>query len=875
MNIPSSKSLVKNKIVILEHIAEAWNREGINYAVAHGLEGYPEVVGRDLDVLVNPNYRERAIYIALMTFKKYQWIPMIHKKPWLVQITAFYYQNGNVYAADIGIFWQLQWGWSFLVNGLSDNYWEQGVFKVACWGGFAKRVLIQVLGGNFERINAKLDELIIYPQESYAVSDKLNRIMKPSLAMNFINAVNTKNLTWIHHSVNDIRKSILWNSLKKEFLKSITAIFTWIRIEFALNIIVQPVTPIVAIVGPDGVGKSTLIKILKEEIISHLTFTNVEVKHWRPGILPQLGNLIGKHTTDSNVNNNVAPRRQPGRFQFLRIGYYFIDFILGYFLRDRIKSSRWELILYDRCALDMAIDPIRYGLSSTRGTRLLWRLIPKPDLVVLLYDDPERIHARKPELPKEEIDQQLKKWMRLAEEGEVDAIIRVDSTPEEIAHRVKNLIIESFIEKNGGPISEESNPIKWLCEILTNGTNNPSILVGNRFRRKNKTNGSKDVYEFGWLTLKDGRGYLIPLDSRQTVIQSLNLYNAQNVKARFAKHLLSVGLRVGLAQPLLRKVGLVIQQNTDDEATDVPLLAHLKEVLGYRDLRFGISLGTPGPQRKPVLLVMSSKGEPLGYVKVGWDKQTRRLVESEYHSLKILNNQSFEYGVLPKIIYFGHYHDKCLLITEPLVLQKHLTKLEDLHIQFLCEVSKVSITKEKLLNSKFFTSLTSRLSGIEGYLPSYQFQVIEKAIDLLISRIGLIQIPWVWRLGDFTPWNISVNKNANKIVTIDLEYASDKCIPGWDIFHFISQSSHKTVDKFQDIYLPANYHVILPYFQELNIDEGLIPLLYIAYLVDLWTLWMQMWEESGRSQSVEAFRAFRRIITIIQSILIHRESVGC
>jgi hypothetical protein len=122
--------------------------------------------------------------------------------------------------------------------------------------------------------------------------------------------------------------------------------------------------------------------------------------------------------------------------------------MLGHFLKDRIDSSLQRLVLYDRCALDMSVDPHRYGLASARGTRWLWKLSPKPDLVVLLYDHPERIHRRKPELTVEEIEHQLQQWLHLAESGEVDAIVQVNSPPEKIADQLRELIVEALLLKN-------------------------------------------------------------------------------------------------------------------------------------------------------------------------------------------------------------------------------------------------------------------------------------------------------------------------------------------------------------------------------------------------------------------------------------------
>ena len=53
-----------NKVALYEAIANHWNREGIRYAVAHGIEAYPNGVGRDLDVLVDRAQTHRALDLA-------------------------------------------------------------------------------------------------------------------------------------------------------------------------------------------------------------------------------------------------------------------------------------------------------------------------------------------------------------------------------------------------------------------------------------------------------------------------------------------------------------------------------------------------------------------------------------------------------------------------------------------------------------------------------------------------------------------------------------------------------------------------------------------------------------------------------------------
>jgi len=201
-----------------------------------------------------------------------------------------------------------------------------------------------------------------------------------------------------------------------------------------------PCAPVIGVVGPDGVGKSTLLGLMTGG--SKSIYTKVIVRHWRPGLLPNLG---GRRPSAPAA----APRRHAGRMPWLRVAYYFLDYLLGHWLIDRRDTCRQRLVIYDRCALDMVVDPLRYGLSSARPARWLWRFSPKPDLIILLDGDPAIIHGRKPELPAEEIASQLAAWRAYVQDGTVGAVIDTATPPEVIADKVRELAIGATMKKLG------------------------------------------------------------------------------------------------------------------------------------------------------------------------------------------------------------------------------------------------------------------------------------------------------------------------------------------------------------------------------------------------------------------------------------------
>jgi hypothetical protein len=181
----------------------------------------------------------------------------------------------------------------------------------------------------------------------------------------------------------------------------------------------------IAIVGPDGVGKSSAIEYARRALAE--AFLDVRYRHWRPQVLPNLARVVRLARSTARINVAVPPRRHAGRCASIRLLYYGLDYLAGYWLRDRWStSSEVPVNLYDRCALDMVVDPLRFGLPQRNRSLWLYRSVSKVNRVILLHDRPENITARKAELSNEEIRRQFNCWKALYCEGLVDQIINVD-----------------------------------------------------------------------------------------------------------------------------------------------------------------------------------------------------------------------------------------------------------------------------------------------------------------------------------------------------------------------------------------------------------------------------------------------------------------
>ena len=504
----------------------------------------------------------------------------------------------------------------------------------------------------------------------------------------------------------------------------------------------------IALVGPDGVGKSTVIRLLRESLNRDLPWLAVQVRQWRPGLLPNLGELA---TGQRSTGEWQRPRRKPGRFQLLRVGYYFLDFLLGSWWRDRLRVPEATLIVYDRCALDMQVDPVRFALSSKRGTRLLWKIVPRPDLVILLEDEPYRILQRKQELEAQEMAEQQAEWRRLAERGLVNASIRVDGDAPEIAGRVRQLAMEALSRRHGIRRVSGTDGVSWLRRLLPNA----AYAAGR---------------EFIALPSRAHARLLIPPSPRRAAANGLAVYNPQRFLPRLAARMLRGALRAGLAQPFLRSRAHLPTQ---------PLEDRLRDVTGESDAVVSVSLGTPGPRRKPTLQVIGANGDVFGYAKLGHDSVTAELLRNEADTLRLLAGCSFSTAIVPRVLDLSTCGG-CHLLVQRARKSAGVPapRLDRRHLRFLVELAGVE-------QPTTVPPVQARLESSAGSIRDAGFvwyaSLIDRAADS--ASMALTETPVVLTHGDFAPWNI--RESDSRLLVYDWEDAGPG-LPASDIFYFLA-----------------------------------------------------------------------------------------
>jgi thymidylate kinase len=201
----------------------------------------------------------------------------------------------------------------------------------------------------------------------------------------------------------------------------------------------QPTGLLIVIMGPDGVGKSTLIEHLVQVVSP--AFRRHRVFHWRPMLLWRR-----KTTGDTTRPHSLPPH---GRWwSVARLLAHFLDYWLGYWLVMRPLLARSGLVVFDRYFHDLLADPKRYRFGGPLCLiRFISRLVPKPDLVLIL-DAPVRvILSRKQEVPPEDVLFQERVYLQLASSFSHSCVIDSTSRPTDVAAEAAKAVIEHLADR--------------------------------------------------------------------------------------------------------------------------------------------------------------------------------------------------------------------------------------------------------------------------------------------------------------------------------------------------------------------------------------------------------------------------------------------
>lgn len=538
----------------------------------------------------------------------------------------------------------------------------------------------------------------------------------------------------------------------------------------------------VAVLGPDGAGKSTLANRLGEDLLG--AFRRTTVFHLRPA-------LIDRKLDRGPVTDPHGKAPYPFWVSLLKIPYYVLTYGLGHLFHIRPRLVRSTLVLFDRYYDDLLVDPRRYRYAGPMGfARLGRRFIHNPDLYFIVDVPEEDVWTRKQEVSRGEVGRQRDSYRRLAAHLPGAVVLDGSLPADEVARNACDVIVDylrhRYISRRGIWFSDdETDALDSLAPALCSSGSAVLAFSAARPRRANSHPVSGPT--FAWVAPRAGRRYLIPLEPRAASVRALELCDVRGVVDAVTKGLLGAVLRLGLGRYVSPAVELVIRRGPRGNGSGNGLLReYLGSVLGYRGLSAAVSVGAAGPRRKPVLLLLSREGKPVAYVKIGVNKATTSLVQHETDVLTKLGRQSFHSFAIPRVLHSGWWNDRyvCVQSAPEGRARRPSQRLTPQCLRITRELASVSTTRLTLASSDFWQRLLAQVD----HVPNTHFRnTLEQGIRRAQGWFGDEPLPFHFSHGDFGPWNMRLL--SKKAFLFDWEDASEARPPGWDIFHFLFQSN--------------------------------------------------------------------------------------
>lgn len=397
--------------------------EGIRYFILRNYEELPERnLGKDIDIVIAPkSYTQtRNILLKVMTMLDihyYQITQFDRMRCWYIM------DNKKHFGIHIDIIEnEIYKGFEFFsFERLYRNVEKYNGFYVLNKPMDTIMLLVQNIVA-YKSLKAKYRATIVdnYPQFKNEIDKEIINFWGNSLGGKMVGCLNNSDFD----SIVEIAHEYERGAMKKIFLKRPFYTLSGITRFFCGKIHRVILCPrkfwrFIAVEAPDGTGKTTFINNLVTELRKYYVSDEGRfcIHHFRPLILPNLGAVgekakIMKQDTDFTKPHRAEPAGKLS--SFIRMTYYWIDYILGipYLLRKEVRAEKYTI--FDRYIYDFVVDPKRARISLSYWMRKLFaHMVIQPQIVFVLNAEPDVIYKRKQELELDEIKRQLDEFKKI------------------------------------------------------------------------------------------------------------------------------------------------------------------------------------------------------------------------------------------------------------------------------------------------------------------------------------------------------------------------------------------------------------------------------------------------------------------------------
>ncbi|MBI5597209.1 MAG: hypothetical protein HY928_14040 [Elusimicrobia bacterium] len=697
------------------------------YCVLHGLEGYPQSLGRDLDVIAPQAAHATLIEAAGRALEGLGWRCAELPSPWDSR-PLFAFRTGV--GLEIDLLDRLRWGPVLLAEpGLASG--RMGPFKTDPGPAFAKRVLWRYLHGGMPGVP------FLAADETAAAEALCARVFGAGPAAELLAALRACDPGALARLRGGLRRAAYLRAAFRAPWQVPSSMIRRLR-RFVRARVVR-MWPVVIVTGPDGAGKSTVLAVAAQSFPPPLQ--DALVRHWRPGLLPVLARLAGRSPAVPDSTGLLPPRRSAGTFSPLRLAYYLADYWLGRLAMDNPGANHIRAVLYDRGALDVSVAPERFGAAPGRLSALFARLAPQADLCVLLWADPRLSRARKPENTPEQAEHDARRWRCALEQGAFDAVVDAEGDPAAAAEAVVALTLDAALRR-GSRSAPGTDPLAFFSN------------AGSPYHR---------------LDAGHGRVFLAAAGHPESAAALGAVYRPESVRGRLALSAASMLLRAGIPPAPLRRVSI------DDRA----LRAAFAEVLGREDFAVGLALHGGRRAGKAVAAAVGAGGRTLAYAKQACIPGAVPALERERAALQAPRAQARVLRVPAMLAWRpGPPH----ILVQEAGPGDSVASLDDVAAAAR-EVSGPPSADAGRLEA-WLSALAASAELVES---AHTRRALARHLPAAFSGARNACLPMSSSHGDFAPWNLAAA--GGRVWAYDWESWSENRPDGWDLAHWVFSRS--------------------------------------------------------------------------------------
>lgn len=439
---------------LFRDVIEVLDQAGHRLCVSHGYKDYPEVIRSDVDAVSEDPAQiprilsEQGIANVVQVLRGEDGTAYIlHRRSssgpafLVLDVSTGYQYNGYVFFK----------GEEFFRNCRTFKFFKVPPVEIEFSCYLIRKLLKESLN---ETQGLRLSEL--YRENPTACRLQLTRFF-PELASDLIeDAARSGEWDPVRRRIGDLRKAILDKMRDKQPLG---AMRHWVgKNRQRFERLIHPRGLMVALLGPDGAGKSTVLAQVERDLSP--IFKSAKLYHKRP-LAPTLrwmkrfrkrpDSAYHAHGKANFTKPQVHQVRPPRNLviSLLKLGFWWADYtFLGYLGDIFPRLVRSTLVLFDRYYDDLLVYPGNYRYGGPLWlARLVGRLVPRPHLVMLLDAPPEVVQARKHEVSYEETARQRTAYLETIRDLSNGYVVDASKQLDEVVRDVERIILHHMTDR--------------------------------------------------------------------------------------------------------------------------------------------------------------------------------------------------------------------------------------------------------------------------------------------------------------------------------------------------------------------------------------------------------------------------------------------